>query len=628
MNSNENDFVRTFSYFSEDKPIEYARVKIENLAGDKFADWYVIIPAENPKFIAIRAADLQKFLDEGMNTLQEVLRSILEKGLISNITVAQKDLYGIDHAMDILNRSGRNILLVEKDGIPISLLLEKDKGIVDLQPQAIAMVEESSTSQYANHLLMELENRRELPRDKPIAQGKILRLWIDIGKLKDTAIERAEPIPRELLPEGPLEFDVLLSSGDFKVSSDPSFKENRNTIAGKLILPDDGRQAKTPDGDDHLWFYLRAPMGSGKVRARIGYYYNNYIVQSFLLRASIGEQDGGYSFICDFTLSENFAETEKLGNLPPKNFLSVFSEKGEKDEHILIVRAHTSGTENAPNVCEYKLNEQTINSIMEELRDETYNTIRFKKRDLKGRRIDDFKRDLRIFSDIGYKLFSTVSTSCMREWLIDNKQHGDVLVDVSRPKEYSYSFPWQFFYDIPLISDTEYEICKVINELDSLIADNPSINQCPYHNDPGHQKNILCPFGFWGFRYKIQQHAGKGKQPNLTINTDEKSEMLIANTTSIHNEGELRAHIKHLENIVKKKGGIAQNKIKKDEILAKLGDPSLPLVYFYCHSFRKSGYETTSYLSVGSGEKIEINDFKSYYDIWYKNFGEKNINKK
>ncbi|UCE06737.1 MAG: CHAT domain-containing protein [bacterium] len=490
-----------------------------------------------------------------------------------------------------------------------------------------AIDQKESAGRYANHFLIGKNDNSELPRNQPIKSGDVFRIRIDIGDIKDTATEEDVPIPEELLPDGPLELDIMLSSTDFEVNVDPSFElqTNHNIAIGKMTLPDDGGPAKTLDDNEYLYFYLKAPDFPTTARARIGYYYRNHLVQCFLLTASIGEKEGVYSFLVDYTLSENYSNLNPLADLPERDHISIFTNDNNNGERTLVVKA--DGTNGDSNMCVYKLKESAINSIMENLRDTVYSEIGFSKKDLiNGRSLNRMRKDLEKLAEIGWSLFSTVSSDCMRTWLKRNQESKRVLIDVTRPKEHTYSFPWQFFYDIPLIEGGERTFCKVIHELEEIISEKPSIYKCPHEKD--HQFDILCPFGFWGFRFRIQQHAGKGKEPYLNILLGNEIEMLVANTTDVKSIEDLGSHLKNLKATMERKGGRVTNKVKKLEVLESMGNPNLPLIYFYCHGYRTKGYESTTYLSVGENGKITVEDFGAYYDLWYSQYGLQEYKKK
>jgi len=482
--------------------------------------------------------------------------------------------------------------------------------------------QEKTKSRYANHFLIKSDDETELPHDIPIGLGDLIRLRIDIGALKDTATEEDIPIPEDLLPEGPIDLEIMLSSNDFAVSTKEDFdpQSNLKVALGKMTLPEDGEAAKTPDGSEYLFFYLKAPADSQQARARIGYYFQNHLIQSFLLRASVGEEEGGYSFLVDYTLSENFSDLASLEKLPKRDHMSIFTNDNQDGEHTLVVKAANGQAEDTPDVCTYLLKETAINKIVETLRDTLYDDIKYSKGDLNGRGEKKLMEDLKKLAEIGWDLFSTVASDCMRTWFLRDKVSDEILIDVTRPNEHTYSFPWQFFYDLPLIEDGERNFCKVIFELDDVISKDPSIHRCPHEKE--HKfGTTLCPFGFWGFRYKIQQHAGKGKGAYLKILSNGGPEMLVASTVDVKSKLDLNDHIKSLETTLESKAGKITNKKGKTEIMESMGNPKLPLIYYYCHGFRETGYETTTYLSVGDGEKITVNDFKAYYYSWYSQYG-------
>jgi hypothetical protein len=216
----------------------------------------------------------------------------------------------------------------------------------------------------------------------------------------------------------------------------------------------------------------------------------------------------------------------------------------------------------------------------------------------------------------------------MHTWMLQNQENHETLIDVTRPEEHIYSFPWQFFYDIPLIEGMEHTFCQVIPKLDEVITNDPAIHKCPYQDEHEFGKT-LCPFGFWGFRFKIQQHAGKGQGAYLKIVTPGNKEMLVTNTLDVRSKVDLANHIQSLNAILSSKNGKVTHETDKPMVMELMGNPELSLIYFYCHGYREKGYEATTYLSIGDGEQINIDDFSGYYYYsWCTKYGLEEYKKK
>src|SRR4029077_6574092 len=65
-------------------------------------------------------------------------------------------------------------------------------------------------------------------------------------------------------------------------------------------------------------------------------------------------------------------------------------------------------------------------------------------------------------------------------------------------------FPWALVYDIPHELASTWTLCPLLADWASRreqLAAYP--DSCP-HSD-AHHANVLCPYGFWGFRHLIEQ---------------------------------------------------------------------------------------------------------------------------
>jgi hypothetical protein len=72
-----------------------------------------------------------------------------------------------------------------------------------------------------------------------------------------------------------------------------------------------------------------------------------------------------------------------------------------------------------------------------------------------------------------------------------------------------YVYPWAMVYDIPLPNKEQGKLrwCKVLSEWSGPRAkrDLEAAEQCPFHDEPEHQQDMLCPYGFWGLKHFIEQ---------------------------------------------------------------------------------------------------------------------------
>jgi hypothetical protein len=157
-------------------------------------------------------------------------------------------------------------------------------------------------------------------------------------------------------------------------------------------------------------------------------------------------------------------------------------------------------------------------------------------------------------------------------------------------------------------------VCKLISQWDgkqSLIDGLP--RQCPHGP---HVENVLCPFGFWGFRYCIEQLASSD-QPVLTLPVDDSRDFVMAQAEYGIDPDVLTTHVANLRSTLAgtyPKAQLVEGKTK-DNIRKLLGQ-DLTLAYFYCHGERPNSASPDTYLGVGKRETLSAGEFIGWVVAW------------
>ena len=140
-----------------------------------------------------------------------------------------------------------------------------------------------------------------------------------------------------------------------------------------------------------------------------------------------------------------------------------------------------------------------------------------------------------------------------------------------------------------------------------------SARNCPHGP---HIRDVLCPFGFWGYRYAIEQ-LSRVDQPAFTIPAAPNCEFVVGETQTGVDLNKLTTHVKTLRETLTKALPNAQLREGKDRasIEALLGN-DLPFVYFYCHGERVHIADPNTWLAVGERETITAADFIGWTLIW------------
>jgi hypothetical protein len=481
-----------------------------------------------------------------------------------------------------------------------------------VSPAAPPQPEPEPRERYANAVLMDKTKETLLDQGAPIALGKVFSLRLDIGELSlESAVTQPVPIPERLLPKD-IWLDVMVSSTHFAVGRSLSDLDRSQVAHGCFFLPGDGGAAATPEGDKYLYFFMRAPDKAQKALARIGYYYRNSLVQSQRLVADVGGEVGGYRIEVDYTLSQSLTG---LDNLPSRHQVSIVTNDNGDGKHQIIVRSGDSGGSLLHDPLTYEINEEIVGKLVMDLRKALWEVKPREKKRSKDLLIEDLRR----LAPLGEKLWDKViPAEHIRTLYPLLHKRGDLVIQVSRPTTSSFAFPWGLVYDITIedgVRPEDLKPCTFIEKWDGsspLVKD--GLRRCPEVPNGVHPRNTLCPFGFWGYRYPIEQLTST-KDAVLEIRVPPKFEFVAAKHRSLDTEG---AHIRELREKLQNKfpQAVVSLGVKLEEIRNLLGKEDLPLVYFYCHGKGSYDFAPDTYLAVGDDEKITGSNFKDWVKDW------------
>jgi len=467
---------------------------------------------------------------------------------------------------------------------------------------------------YANARLLDRTSDQSLNQQSPLRPRDVIRLHLDIGPLSPESQVTAafpEPIPPfpDLKLPKDINLDVMVSSTDFAVVSASiidGVKTTDATVAhGRFFLPGNGGPATTPEGGQYLSFYLRAPDEPGRARARIGYYYKNNLVQSQQLVADVG-QPGGFEIKTDFTLSDDLTNLESF---PERPRISILTNANGDGTHQIVLRKPGTPSDPTAQGETFSVNERNVGSTIDSLRA----VLRDRAPTERHRRKAELQEDLVQLAPNGFLLWSQVPGQHPHMFQPLLKDPGSYVVQVSRPTISGFVFPWSLIYDIPLNTDRP-PFCKLITDWDGgkpLVSGSP--RQCPHGP---HNENVLCPFGFWGFRYSIDQLSST-KDSVFSISAPNEWDFVVAETQYGIDTEALSDHVEHLRATLRKRfpGGKVQEGKNKSEIRGLLGR-DLPLVYFYCHGEKLRDSDPNTYLGVGKNESIKATELQGWVQTW------------
>jgi CHAT domain len=379
---------------------------------------------------------------------------------------------------------------------------------------------------------------------------------------------------------------------------------NDNLAHGRFFLPGDGGAAVAEDKSRFINFLLMAPKEAGVAHCRIGYYFRNILVQSQQLTANIG-QEGGFRIATDFTITRDLTSFE---NIPERPRISVLTNSNGSGVHQIVIRSVDPQSEKADGET-LAVNEATLGETMGRLRA----ALNERSPATKERRREDLAQDLRVLAPLGWTLYTQLPGQ--RPYLFGPLADSPetYVVQVLRPTTSGFVVPWALMYEIPLLSDRP-TVCPLISKWDEtepLVTE--SMRTCPHGP---HLQDVLCPFGFWGFRYAIEQLASSDS-PALEVRASATCDMVMAQTQFGVDLKALAGHMAAMSTLLRLWLPNAQAREGKDKATIRtLLDHDLPLVYFYCHGERRNVADPNVWLSVGQREILTAQEFIGWLVAW------------
>jgi len=474
-----------------------------------------------------------------------------------------------------------------------------------------AKAAEAAEPRYANATLLDRTTGRRLDPAGPVRAGQVLRLRLDIGPWSGQShIEKPFAFPDDKLPKE-ADLDVMVSSSDFEVGLTMEDLGSECAVHGRFHLPADGSAGKTSKGKKFLFFLLRAPKSGCRALARIGYYFRGSLVQSQLVVAHVGATKRGFRVQTDFTISHNLTN---LHTVPKRPRVSVLTNSNGDETYQFVLRGVDQG--DATEAYTVRVDAKSVGDLLRNLRQELKN----RSPERADRSPKDLETDLRKLAPLGWRLYELTAFQRMRELSPLGKQPRDLVLQVARPTTSHFAFPWGLTYEIPLdphLSARKIPLCRLVEdwpEGQPLITGSP--RQCPHGP---HQENVLCPFGFWGLRYAIEQLSSSDRPVTKIVPAAGRFDVVVGETQYNVDKDALDAHVERLKCIYRQHSPNAEvlagkTKAEIHDLLAR----DIPLLYFYCHGERQHDKAPT-YLGVGKGgskETITPRDLTYWVTSW------------
>jgi len=448
-----------------------------------------------------------------------------------------------------------------------------------------------------------------LGEDQSLEPGAVVLLRVSIGPLDPDSLERSPVIfPDHLLPAEDVWLRVLVASSDFQVGADADDLARAELAVEKpFLLPADGSPAHTEREEQWLWFALRVPERTGPASARVNYYYRDALIQSQRLTAIVGTGRGRLEVVTDYTAS---ALLHDLDEIPDTPRVSILLNDGPGTTHQLLLRP-SRDTPAERSAVPISLPGESVGPLVDKLRVELARTVTSKR----VHSSKQLENDLRRLAPLGRDLHRKLLVGGAGEVFQRLHQRPRPLLAVTRPKNVTFTLPWNCLYRIglPSVPIEKVPVCPLVSEWKERepLVDGP-VDTCPWEEKGvSHAENLLCPFGFWGFGLTVESPASAWSA-QARVKLMPSATVVVAETKSGIDRKSLDDHVARLQSMFDsgfpKAGVNVVPETTRAQIRAQLSY-DLPLVYFFCHGQRDRVNSPDIYLGVGAKDIISVGDF-------------------
>jgi hypothetical protein len=349
----------------------------------------------------------------------------------------------------------------------------------------------------------------------------------------------------------------------------------------------------------HVPFHTR---GTGDATLRCTVYHRNHVVQSARVELVIADgtqQSHAQRAEVDYTLSAQFADVEQL---PERDFGVLTNET--PGGHSVVIKV--DGRAIPVNISEVVAgsaieNIRTQLSLITVGRDGT--SPQFNERNEKRR--DELVEDLRQLATLGARLWERVMPGGRDYEYVRERLRRRSTIQVARVQ--GAVFPWALVYDIANEAFADWKPCRLLDEWDKqrrVLESYP--DECPFAVE--HRRNVLCPYGFWGYRHLLEQPPSRALITKIPHRKGARA--AVARNLALNPE-----HFEEIRGCLE--GFIVSDCDSREDLIAAIADPLLPLVYFYCHgdtALLADTQEPLPYLEIGSHDRIAPGDFRAWAD--------------
>ncbi|MBO3752683.1 hypothetical protein J5X84_42100 [Streptosporangiaceae bacterium NEAU-GS5] len=474
-------------------------------------------------------------------------------------------------------------------------------------------VEPPPPPRYVNLAFIRQEDFTRVPATQGLRAGGGYQLRVDLGRFSpESIIVNAPPVPTKRLP--PTQqghwLELTVTSEGFRVPTEPThlYLPRQGASFTCPCHPGDTHTCKVRDRDDYAFITVTAPLEPGPGRLRVALWHRRNVVQSVLVEVDVVAQErdpGRQHAHVDFTLTHNLSDVESLR---ARAAGVLVNERG--GSHTLVLNGVDDG------IITVDFSEGTLMTAMDAFRAALLRAQLkqdgTQRRSLLGPANEKSRvglvEDLARLAGVGADHWAALYPHAPEALPAFAKAQGDGM-QIARVESSRFVFPWAGIYDLPLERRRfgHYDLCPLVEEWDGrapLIDGSPT--RCPREAEHA-RKNMLCPFGFWGFRFAIEQPAStRGRSLPLQIPLPSAPAAIIAQSLALDRE----MADTHLAAVVAALPGFSVREASSaDEVCEALGEHALGLAYFYCHG---RGTPDDAWIEVGRDEAIYPQDIATW----------------
>jgi hypothetical protein len=481
---------------------------------------------------------------------------------------------------------------------------------------------------------------RVLALNEPLLAGAQYDLLVDIGPHRaawPTLIKTGAEFPEDA--RTPYLRQQDREAGWFDVEVAFFSQEFSPRMAhGRMRVPVAPTQRATPYTEDGflapapglLRLHLTAPATRQAHRAhgRLCVYYGAQVLQSVIVNAAVSPTLPAEPQTPNFARVDYMLDTDlgQVGDLMQRYRAHPGGAAEPAPVRIgLMVNDDLSGThrillkeQSLPPAWKTYSEESIADDLQEARRILGGVPLRAVEYDHDGAGLKKFKADLTALAVLGARLYSellmgvtpaeNIPTMIWRQKFRNALQPGNI-IQLARAGSVpaTHTIPWALLYDYPLEagrSDQHLQLCRVIDEQwDAEVRRRVAFQEqaglvCPYEHE--HTSNTICPFGFWGYKYTLEQPISAlfnkdwDVPPARRVLVGDPVKMAVAATTDVPRESRRQQHFQFIHTAVNAEYIPKNPAAERDQVRDSLRAPQL--VYILCHG-GKNG--KTTYLSIG-----------------------------